>query len=104
MGRKGRGTDSSRACLASSPIFVTSSEFLRGLMARASSASYCSALVSTFALSLGTMIVPLELRLARGGRLSDLVSEVLTGVAAGLEMVGMMLKSEAVAIYGNAGC
>ena len=71
-------------------------------MARASSASYCSALVPTFILSLGIVVAPLDLRLARGGRPSRFVSEVLMRDGAGSEMVGMVLKSKAVAINGNA--
>lgn len=49
------------------------------------------------------MIVPLDLRLTRGGRLRCcLGSEVLRVEDGESEMAGWVLSSEAVAMYGNA--
>src|SRR3954453_21444696 len=56
-----------RLCLASRPSFSTSSEFLLGLIARASSGGY-STFVCITSLPLGTIIVLLFWRVASRGR------------------------------------
>lgn len=61
-------THSIRAWRASWPIFSISSLLRRGLMVRASPSSYSSSLSSTWGLSRGMIMVPLDLRLPSRGR------------------------------------
>lgn len=61
-------THSISACRASCPIFSISSLLRRGLMVLASPSSYSSSLSSTFGLSRGIMIVPLDFLLPSRGR------------------------------------
>ena len=64
----GGQTHSIKAWRASWPILSISSLLLRGLMVLASPSSYSSSLSSTWGLSRGIMMVPLDLRLPRRGR------------------------------------
>jgi hypothetical protein len=77
--RNGRcGTHSIKAWRASWPIFSISSLLRRGLIVRASLSSYSSSLSSTWGLSRGMMMVPLDFLLPRRGRCSLVGSWSLT--------------------------
>lgn len=66
----GAATHSISVCRASWPIFSISSLLRRGLIVLASPSSYSSSLSSTWGLSRGIIIVPLDFRLPRRGRAS----------------------------------
>jgi hypothetical protein len=71
-------THSIKAWRASWPIFSISSLLRRGLMVLASLSSYSSSLSSTWGLSRGIMMVPLDFLLPRRGRCSFVWSWSLT--------------------------